>query len=161
MNLFSTSSSDAGGATATALDRNNTIPRVLVRQAERYGAKPLISFPYESAVLTYEGLVEQAESASTRLRLDHGMQAGDMAAIYLGNSVDCVKAWFSCLFGGMIDVPVNHEFKKSLLLFALTTVQAKAVFTDGEGVTHLVDEEVRGYLIVSEKRIVEGLVLGN
>ena len=129
-----------------AVDQGNTIPRVLVAQAERYGSKPLIRFPRTGVELTYGGLVEQAEAASVRLRQRHGIAAGTVAGIYMGNSAEFVQAWFACLFAGVIDVPVNHEFRKATLAFALSRVDARVVFTDGDGAAHLLDAEVRDFL---------------
>lgn len=141
---------------ATAIDVRNTVPRVLVSQAERFGSKPLIGFPRDGEEISYASLVAHAESGSTRLRREHGLPPGITAAIYLGNSADYVKAWFTCLFAGLIDVPVNHEFKKTLLLFGLSTVQARVVFTDGEGVERLLDPEVCGYLEQIELLVLAG-----
>lgn len=121
-----------------------TVPRLLVRQAARLGDKPLLAFRDEGA-LGYAELAAAADAGSARLR-EYGVEAGEMAALYLGNSLDYVRAWFSCLFAGIVDVPVNPEFRKATLAFALDTMNARAVFTDGEGIGRLVDEEVRGRL---------------
>jgi carnitine-CoA ligase len=140
------------------IDVNNTVPRVLVRQAERYGAKALIRFPYENEEISYEGLVTAAEAASTRLRRDFGLKPGSSAAIYLGNCADYVRAWFACFFSGAVDVPINHDFKKSYLLFGMTTVDAQIVFTDLAGLQNLLDDEVRSYLPRLKALILAGKV---
>lgn len=132
--------------TATAIEVSNTIPRALVKQAERYGAKPLITFPRECEVLTYEGLTRQAENGSRSLRHVYGLLPGETAVTYLGNCASNIKAGFAFLFAGLVDVAVNHEFKKSMLLFALETIAAKVLVTDGEGLEHLLDPEVAGRL---------------
>ncbi|MFT0546089.1 AMP-binding protein [Allopusillimonas ginsengisoli] len=131
---------------ATVLELTNTIPRALVSQAEKLGEKPLIRFLRQDTTLSYKGLVAHAKAGASRLRFDYGIESGAMAAIYLANSADYVKAWFSCLFAGIVDAPLNHDFRKSALMFGLTTVNAQAVFTDGAGAAHLLDEEVRDYL---------------
>jgi crotonobetaine/carnitine-CoA ligase len=128
------------------LEADNTIPRMLIRQAERLGDKPLIRFPGEGVDLGYARLAAHALAGSARLEREHGVQPGAVAALYLGNCGDYVKAWFSCLFAGVIDVPVNHEFRKALLLYALSSVGTEVVITDAEGAAHLLDPEVRGYL---------------
>lgn len=132
--------------TATALDAANTIPRTLVRQAERLGDKPLIRFPRDNAVIGYAGLAQCAQAGGSRLRREFDLAAGECAAIYLGNSADYVRAWFAFQFAGLIDVPINHEFKKAMLLFGLTTVSAQTLVTDAEGLEHLLDPEVAPYL---------------
>ncbi|MGE0799790.1 MAG: AMP-binding protein [Lautropia sp.] len=133
-------------ATATPIDAANTVPRALVLQAERHGAKPLITFPRDGEVLTYEGLTRLAQNGSRRLRHAHGLLRGESAAIYLGNCAAGVKAWFAFLFAGLVDVPINHEFKKAMLLFGLDKVQARALVTNQEGLVHLLDPEVAHYL---------------
>lgn len=125
----------------TTAEEKFTIPRLLVRQAARLGDKPLLRFRDEGD-LTYAELAAAADAASARLR-DHGLAAGEMAALYLGNSLDYVRAWFGCLFAGIVDVPVNPEFRKATLLFALRSMEAKAIFTNGEGIERLADPEVR------------------
>ncbi|GAA5233906.1 AMP-binding protein [Verticiella sediminum] len=137
---------DALPAPVTAIEIGNTIPRVLVRQAQRFGAKPLIAFPRQRQSLSYDGLLAFSKAGAYRLQRVHGLAPGTIAAIYLQNSADYVKSWFSCLFAGVVDAPINREFRKSSLFFGLTTAAAEAVFTDGQGVEHLVDPEVRGYL---------------
>lgn len=133
-------------AAATDIDIHNTVPRALAAQAQRYGAKPLICFPRDGDQISYETLLACAESGSARLRGTYRYEPGTTAAIYLGNNADYVKAWFSCLFAGLIDVPVNHEFKKSMLLFGLSTAETRLVFTDEAGIGNLLDPEVRTYL---------------
>ncbi|MGB6102948.1 MAG: AMP-binding protein [Pusillimonas sp.] len=132
--------------TATKINIHNTIPQTLVTQAELYGAKPLICFPRDGDQISYEALLECAEASSTRLCGAYRFERGMIGALYLGNSANYVKAWFSCLFAGLIDAPVNHEFKKSMLLFGLSTAQAQLIFTDEDGVDNLLDIEVRDYL---------------
>ncbi|GAA4338362.1 ATP-dependent acyl-CoA ligase [Pigmentiphaga soli] len=134
------------GRRLAQIDARNTIPRRLVEQAGRHGAKALVRFPREGEMLSYQDLVAHAEAGAARLRQEFGLQAGAAAALYLGNSADYVKAWFSCMFAGLVDVPINHEFRKTTLLFGLATVGAQAAFTDGEGVACLLDPEVRDYL---------------
>ena len=128
------------------LEADNTIPRMLVRQAERLGDKPLIRFPREGVDLGYATLAAHALAGSARLERDHALRPGTIAALYLGNCGDYVRAWFSCLFAGIVDVPVNHEFRKALLLYALSSVGAEVVITDADGAAHLLDPEVRDYL---------------
>jgi carnitine-CoA ligase len=122
---------------------DQTIPRVLMRNAERLGDKPLIVFPREERQVGYAGLVARALAGSARLAKDHGIAPGTIGAIHLGNCSDYVHAWFACLFGGVVDVPVNHEFRKGLLKFALESTGAELVFTDVEGAAYLADPEVR------------------
>lgn len=132
--------------TVVALDDRNSIPRVLVAQAERRGRKTFIAFEPSGIRISYEDLVAAAEAGSTRLVNAHGFGPGKMAALYLPNGLDFIVAWFTCLFAGCVDVPINHEYRKATLLFALQISDAELVFTDSEGLRRLVDPEVQHQL---------------
>lgn len=123
------------------IDDRNSVPFQLVAQAERLGSKTFIRFERSGDNITYEGLVATAEAGSTRLRR-LGIEAGSMAALYLPNCAEFIAAWFTCLFAGCVDVPVNPEYRKAGLTFALATSGACVVFTDVEGLVHLTDPEV-------------------
>ncbi|MCO5089580.1 AMP-binding protein [Bosea sp. (in: a-proteobacteria)] len=123
-----------------------SLPRVLIGQAERHGDKPLLIFPRTGEHITYAGLVAAAEAGSTRLRTAFAIPAGTTAAIFLGNQPAFVEAWFICLFAGIVDVPVNHELRRSALLFALATARVEVIVTDADGFAALLDPEVAGYL---------------
>ncbi len=125
---------------------HDTIPRILVAQAEKLGDKPLLQFPRSASAISYSGLVAASEQGSSRLRGEYGIEAGTVAAILLPNGDAFIHAWFACLFGGIVDVPINHEFRKTALLYGLATAEAQVIFTDGEGYAALVDPEVVQYL---------------
>ena len=124
-----------------------TLPRVMVEQGERLGAKPYIVFTHEPArPVTYGGFATVSEYAGSGLAREHGIAAGTVAAVLLPNGGDFVSAWGASLFAGLIDIPVNYEFRKTLLRTALATVGARLVFTDLDGFERLLDPEVREYL---------------
>lgn len=125
---------------------NDTVPLFLVRQAERLGDKPLLRFPRSATEISYRTLVTASEQASSRMRGAHRIEAGTVAAIYLPNGEAFIHAWFACLFGGIVDIPINHEFRKTALLYGLATAEARIVFTGIAGFTELVDPEVIDYL---------------
>ena len=124
----------------------DSIPRLLVSQAESLGDKPLFALSGQPQAITYASLVCDAETGSTRLREEYGVQPGQVAAIFLPNGTAFVRAWFACLFAGIADIPVNYEFRKTALLFMLANTDVSVVFTDAAGLAALQDEEVRGYL---------------
>jgi crotonobetaine/carnitine-CoA ligase len=127
-------------------ENRRTIPWLLTAQAERLGGKQVIRFTHDGSGLTYAGLAAAAEAASARLRDDHQLEAGDIAAIFLPNGSDFITAWFANLFAGLVDIPINYEFKKSTLLYGLSNASAKVIITDGSGFDRLIDPEVRSYL---------------
>lgn len=125
---------------------HDTVPHFLVTQAERLGDKPLLQVARAGTTISYAALVDASEHASTRLRNDYRIDAGTVAAIYLPNGSAFVNAWFACLFAGIVDIPINHEFRKAALLYGLATADARIVFTNNEGMTELLDAEVIDYL---------------
>ena len=125
---------------------HDTVPRFLTTQAERHGDKPLLSFPRDGTAISYRSLADSSETASTRLHQIYGLAAGTFAAIFLPNGEDFIRSWFACLFGGIVDVPINHEFRKTSLLHCLATAQVQVIFTDAVGLAALCDPEVIAYL---------------
>ena len=129
-----------------AVDDRNSIPRVLVAQAERLGSKTLIAFEPSGTRISYEDLVNAAEFGSTRLARELGFAPGTMAALFLPNGIDFIIGWFTCLYAGCVDVPINHEYRKATLLFALQVSDAEILFTDADGLGRLVDPELQHQL---------------
>ena len=130
------------GSYVVPVEDSNTVPRHLVAQAERHGDKVFVNFPRENHRISYQSLVATSESGSTRLLEEFKVEPGSTAAILLGNGPAFIEAWFACLFAGIVDVPVNHELRKSTLLFALETTAARIVFTDISGLSLLLDPEL-------------------
>ncbi|MGE3922032.1 MAG: AMP-binding protein [Lautropia sp.] len=128
--------SEFGGA-----DPRHTIARALIAQAERHGDKPLLKSIADGSSLGYAQLAAHAEAGSARLH-ERGLTAGRVAAVYLSANLDIVRSVFACLFGGVVNVGVNPDFRKTSLRFALQAVTADAVFTDAAGLENLLDEEV-------------------
>jgi len=130
------------GSYVIPVEDSNTIPRHLAAQAERHGSKAFVNFPRENRSISYQGLLATSEAASTRLLETFRVEPGSTAAILLGNGPAFIEAWFACLFAGIVDVPVNHELRKSTLLFALETTAARTVFMDMAGLSLLLDPEL-------------------
>ena len=95
----------------------------------RYGTQPI----------TYAQLVQQAQAAAMRLRHDFALPAGAASALLLHNGNGFIQAWFASLFAGLVDVPINHEFRKTALLFGLENADARAIFCDTENLHALLD----------------------
>ncbi|MGE0797584.1 MAG: AMP-binding protein [Lautropia sp.] len=128
-------------------ESRRTLPRVAVAQAERHGAKPYIVFSHAPArPITYELFASNSENAGSCLARDYSIPPGTIGATLLPNGADFVTAWGAYLFAGMVDVPINYEYRKTLLRFALATVGARMVITDADGVERLLDPEVGDYL---------------
>ena len=125
---------------------HDTVPSFLVAAAARLGDKPLLRFARTEYSISYRAMVGAAEQASTRLRRSYRIDAGAVAAIFVPNGPGFVQAWFACLFAGVVDIPINHEFRKAALLYGLATADARVIFTNNEGFAALLDAEVIGYL---------------
>lgn len=128
-------------------ERRRTVPRTIVDQAERLGSKPFILFARQTVnPVTYGELATVGSAAGSRLAADHKIALGTVGAILLPNGRDFITAWSGYLFAGIVDVPINYEFKKTTLLNALSTVDARLVITDADGFDRLMDVEVTPYL---------------
>jgi crotonobetaine/carnitine-CoA ligase len=127
-------------------DAKRTLPRTILQQAEKHADKPYMVFTHEGAPVSFAALAANARAAGAQLSDDYGLEPGNVAAILLPNGTDFVSAWSACLFAGLVDIPINYEFKKATLLFALRTVEACVLITDESGLERILDEEVREYL---------------
>lgn len=130
------------------VEARRTLPQILAVRADEIGDKPYVQFaqnPEES--MTYAALFTEAENAGTRLRTEHKLAMGDIIAILLPNGRDFIRAWYASLFAGLVDVTINFDFKKATLRYGLSTVSAKAIFTDESGLERLLDTEVCDYLV--------------
>lgn len=133
---------DRQAAPIVPVDDDHTVPRVLVDQAQRVGAKPLFVADAGQAPLRYADLADRAEWASTRLADELGIAPRSSAAVFLPNGPDFVVSSFACLFGGIVDFPVNPEYRKGLLAHALEVSGAQVAFTDAAGLEALLDPEI-------------------
>ena len=127
-------------------DGQRTLPRTILQQAEKHGEKPYMIFAHEETPVSFASLAMNAQAAGAGLSEDFGLEPGNVAAILLPNGTDFVSAWSACLFAGVVDIPINYEFKKATLLFGLKTVEARILITDQSGLDRVLDEEVREYL---------------
>lgn len=128
-------------------ERKQTVPRTMLKQAESLGDKPYIVFARQPmAPFTYGELATVGAAVGSRLSADHHIEAGTIGAILLPNGRDFITAWSGYLFAGVVDIPINYEFRKTTLLNALNTVGARLVITDADGFDRLLDEEVAPYL---------------
>jgi len=129
-----------------ATDGTTTVPRVFAARADRFPDKAIIRVTRDGRALTYSELMAAAEAGSTRLRREFKIERGMTAAIFLPNRLSFVQSWFSSLFAGLVDIPLNYEFKKETLRFGLAATDARVVFTDASGAERLLDEDVRSCL---------------
>lgn len=123
------------------------MPRLLAERAQEFGDKPYVRFMHEAdQTVTYGSLFTEAEHAGSRLRAEFKLKPGTVTALLLPNGRDFVRCWATSLFAGLVDVAINYEFKKTTLLFGLSTVGAEVVFTDASGIDRLLDPDLHDYL---------------
>jgi crotonobetaine/carnitine-CoA ligase len=125
-----------------AIDDSTTVPRVFASRAEQFPDKPFISFTRGGGAISYSELMIAAEAGAARLRREFKIEPGTTAAIFLSNRPSFIRSWFSSLFAGLVDIPLNYEFKKDTLRFGLEATDARVVFTDADGAERLLDPDV-------------------
>jgi carnitine-CoA ligase len=81
-----------------------TLPKMLARQAERYGARRLVTIGGRS--LTHAETAAAAAAHAGALRRA-GVQAGDRVAIMCGNRPELLLTVLGCAWLGAIAVPIN------------------------------------------------------
>lgn len=86
--------------------------------------------------LTYSEAKHVAECMARSL-LDFGIVTGDKVGIMLSNSTFYASAWLACLAAGLVDVPINPEYRYTLLDHAIQRAGTVVVFTDANGISAL------------------------
>ena len=99
----------AGGTPAAALAERfapseRTLAKMLTRQAQAYGERPLIAIG--DTTLTYAGIAVAAASYAGALAAA-GVKVGDRVAIMCGNRAELLLTILGCGWLGAIAVPIN------------------------------------------------------
>jgi len=81
-----------------------TVPRMLVRQAERFGDRPFVRIA--GAEWRHADAPRVAAAAGAALRA-LGVVAGDRVALMCGNRAECLEVVLGCAWLGAIAVPIN------------------------------------------------------
>lgn len=93
--------------------------------------------------LSYQALWDAATRVAGGLK-QQGLQRGDRAAIRLGNGGDWVKAFWGCILGGIVVVPVNTRFTDTEAEYVIDNAGAGWVFEAGQalpdGTPHALDD---------------------
>jgi len=111
-----------------------TLPRMLERQADRFGDKPLVRFPgWERS---YVGARDAASCFAGTLA-KAGVGPGDRIAIMCGNRRELLDAVFGCAWLGAIAVPMNTALRGAELAHVLGNSDPKILVVDSALVQHL------------------------
>src|SRR5918995_4170149 len=110
-----------------AADR--TVPRLLQRQADRYGDKPLVVCGATS--WSHREVVERAARMAGALR-KRGIEPGDRIAILCGNRLELLETVLGCAWSGAIAVPLNTALRAAGLRHALADSGARVIVVEPE-----------------------------
>jgi crotonobetaine/carnitine-CoA ligase len=126
MSVLAAAPAPAGGVTLSLeaafppLDR--TLPKMLARQAERYGGRSLVKIGGET--LSYREACEMAAGYAGALAAA-GTQAGDRVAIMCGNRPELLLTILGCAWLGAIAVPINTASRGAQLEHILRNCGAR------------------------------------
>jgi crotonobetaine/carnitine-CoA ligase len=105
-----------------AADR--TVPRLLQRQAQRYGDKPLVVCGPTS--WSYRDVVERAARMAGAFQA-RGIAPGDRIALLCGNRLELLETVLACAWSGAIAVPLNTALRGAGLRHALADSGARVI----------------------------------
>jgi len=98
------------------------LPRVIESRAARSSESTLVVFEDGTAWTAGETL--QRMHAMAELLAGHGVCRGDRIPAWLPNGADLLQAWLGCNFLGAVFVPLNTDYKGSILEHALRECEA-------------------------------------
>jgi crotonobetaine/carnitine-CoA ligase len=99
-----------------------TLPAMLARQAERYGAKPLVSTG--GVTWSYAEAHDAAARFAGTLR-SAGVKAGDRVALICSNRIEFLQVTLGCAWLGAVAVPINVASRGPQLQHILANCGAK------------------------------------
>jgi carnitine-CoA ligase len=106
-----------------------TVPRMLLRQAERYGQRRLVSIG--GMTLTYAAASEAAAGYASTLAAA-GVKPGDRVAIMCGNRAELLLTILGCAWLGAIAVPINVASRGAQLEHILGNCGARLLVIERE-----------------------------
>ena len=107
--------------------QNRTVPRMLMAQAERYGARPL--FMCQSERWLFDETPDRIAKAAGALKR-FGISRGDRVALLSPNRPEMMTAILACGWIGAIAVPLNIAAKTRGLRYYLENSGAKLLIAD-------------------------------
>lgn len=99
------------------------LPRVVERRAQQTPDAVLVSFAGEAHWSCADAL--ERMHAMAALLQEHGVGRGDRVPAWFPNGADLLQAWLGCNYLGAVIVPLNTDFRGSILAHALNECAAK------------------------------------
>lgn len=113
---------------------NRVLPKILLRQAERFGSKPFIDVCGRSA--SFEEMLDLSGRLAQGLRR-LGVGRSDRVAMLLPNCLELVATWFATAQLGAIEVPNNPGLKGDFLCHNLNNCGAAVLVADAGALAEL------------------------
>ena len=104
-----------------------TVPRLLHRQAERYGDKPLVVCG--ATTWSYRDVVDRAARMAGGLRA-RGIEPGDRVALCCGNRFELLETVLACAWLGAVAVPLNTALRGAGMRHALADSGARVLVVE-------------------------------
>lgn len=143
------------GPVPTVPDRQQwTWQHVLRTRAESHGDKVFLRVPDDGVELSYRATLDLATRIASQL-FQLGAQPGDRVLIMATNSADCVLAGTSCVVSGLVEAPMNCEYKGAILEHQVQVVRPRFAIVDAEFVerfaTRQAFESIEHFLVIGSE----------
>lgn len=148
----------------TFSDRNEwVLAKVLAYRAQTHGAKVFLrEGDGQDRSWTYAQTYAVANSVGRAL-LDRGFAHGDRLSIMLDNCPEYIQAWFGASMVGVVESPLNPEYKGYFLEHSLNLMTPRGVVTSPRFVPEFIASRERisadlTYYVVGQGEDVEGAI---
>jgi crotonobetaine/carnitine-CoA ligase len=94
--------------------RQWSVPWVLRHRAETHGEATYLDIPWNGERYTYRETLAHSLAVGSGL-VGAGGERGDRLVVMLGNTSELVFSWFGAGLFGLVDVPINTDYRGSFL----------------------------------------------
>jgi crotonobetaine/carnitine-CoA ligase len=108
---------------------DRVLPKILLKQAERFGSRPFLDLGGRSA--SFEEMLDLSCRLANGLR-KLGIGRGDRVAMLLPSCIELVVTWFAASHLGAIEVPNNPGLKGDFLCHNLNNCGAEVLVVDAD-----------------------------
>jgi carnitine-CoA ligase len=104
-----------------------TLSALLEDRAERFGEDVFASDPIGSVTF---GHLRDAAARVAGWLVEAGIDPGDRVATMLDAGLSYLAAWFGCAWAGVVEVPINTDYKGTFLSYVLQQSGARVLFIE-------------------------------